>query len=385
MDPLVRFPEGFLWGVATSAYQTEGGNYASDWWQWEHTPGSGSVEPSGDACDSWHRWPEDVALVADLGFTACRFAIDWARIEPEDGLFSRVALEHYTRICERLHARGILPIVTFLHFTLPRWVAARGGWDNPATGDLFARFCARAAAQLAPWMGRACTINEPNVLASSGYAYGSFPPGVKDVGRARTVHDLLIVAHRKAACAIRASAPGVPIGLTLNMAEYDAAAGGETRVDALRATMEDPYLAATTGDDFLGVQTYVRTRVWPDGTTGDEACPLALAATLRRAWQMTSGTVPLLVTEHGIATEDDAQRIVYLHAALQGVLDCMADGIDVRGYCHWSLFDTWEWTAGFRLKMGLVAVDRETFARTVKPSGYWLGRIARANTLRALA
>src|SRR5437762_1300201 len=150
-----RFPDAFVWGTATSAHQVEGGNWNNDWWMWEHDPASPCQEPSGDACEHWHRWPEDVRLLAELGFNAYRFSLEWSRIEPEDGEFSRAALDHYRRVCAACREHGLEPIVTFHHFTTPRWLAARGGWANPETADRFARFTARAAAHLGDVMGRA--------------------------------------------------------------------------------------------------------------------------------------------------------------------------------------------------------------------------------------
>ena len=145
-----RFPQGFRWGVATAAHQIEGGNVGNDWWQFENRPGSTVVEPSGAACDSWNRWPEDHDLVSALGVDDYRFSIEWSRIEPEQGRFSQPALDHYVRACEDLAERGIGSVVTFHHFTTPWWVAERGGWENPSTADLFADFCERAAAG---WVG----------------------------------------------------------------------------------------------------------------------------------------------------------------------------------------------------------------------------------------
>jgi beta-glucosidase len=387
-----RFPDTFEWGTATAAHQIEGGNWNNDWWRWEHTPGSPCSEPSGDACDSWNRWIEDVGLVADLGFDNYRFSIEWSRIEPEDGLFSTVAIDHYRRLCDVLRERQVQPVVTFHHFTTPRWVADQGGWENPANVDRFARFCEWAARRLHGLMGRACTINEPNVVAFAGYGAGFFPPGVRDRDRARRVHQNFIAAHRAAVAAIREGAPEVPVGMTLSMSEHLAVDGGESRLDRIRRTMEDQYLEATVGDDYVGVQTYSRTRVGPDGVLGPEPgvpvlpmgyeyWPQSLAATIRRAWEVTNGSVPIRVTENGIGTDDDTQRVSYLRDALAGVLDTIAEGIDVRGYTCWSLLDNFEWAYGYRPKFGLVAVDRDTFVRTPKPSAYWLRDVARANAL----
>src|SRR3954451_20583438 len=144
------FPDGFTWGTATAAHQIEGGNWNNDWWQWEHTPGSGCAEPSGDACDSWHRWPEDVALCRDLGFGSYRFSIEWSRLEPEPGEWSVATFDGYRRLGEALREAGIEPVVTFHHFTTPRWLVQQGGWADPMAVDAFARFCDHAAHALAP-------------------------------------------------------------------------------------------------------------------------------------------------------------------------------------------------------------------------------------------
>ena len=395
-EETLRFPDGFVWGTATAAHQIEGGNWNNDWWAWEHTPGSGTAEPSGDACDSWNRWAEDVALVADLGLGSYRFSIEWSRIEPEEGEWSAAAIAHYRAICEALLARGIEPTVTFHHFTTPRWVAAKGGWEDAATPDRFASFCGRAAGELGDVVRRACTINEPNIVASIGWLLGAFPPGKQDRDLRHRVNAHFVDAHRKAVDAIRKAAPDVPVGLTLSMSDYQAVPGGESRLDRMRRGMEDVFLDAVEGDDYVGVQTYSRSRIGPDGMLGPEDgvpvlpmgyefWPASLEATLRRAWDYTGGSVPLLVTENGIGTDDDTQRIAYVQAALEGVGRCLADGLDVRGYTYWSLLDNFEWAYGYGPHFGLVGVDRTTFVRTPKPSARWFGEVARANALVAPA
>jgi hypothetical protein len=176
----LSFPDGFLWGTATAAHQIEGGNVNNDWWQWEHNPNSGCADSSGDACDSFHRWPEDIDLVAAMGLGAYRFSLEWSRIEPAEGEFSVAALDHYRRMCAGCLERGIAPVVTFHHFTTPLWLMARGGWEAPDAPECFARFVARATAHLGDLIGWACTINEPDVIGVMGYTMGMFPPGVKD-------------------------------------------------------------------------------------------------------------------------------------------------------------------------------------------------------------
>ncbi len=388
-----RFPEGFVWGTATAAHQVEGNNWNNDWWAWEHDPESPCTEPSGDACDHYHRYPDDLRLLRDLGFGAYRFSLEWSRIEPEDGEFSRVALDHYRRMCATCHELGLEPIVTFHHFTTPRWVAALGGWTSPATVDLFARYVERVTAHLGELVGRACTFNEPNVVATFGHQWGLFPPGHRDADLRRRANDVFIAAHRRAVEIVQGGPGQTPVGLTLAMQDMQTVPGGEAYRDAERRVMEDVYLEAARDDDYVGVQTYTRIRYGAHGMVGPEPgvrttqmgyefWPDALEATIRRAWHVTRG-VPILVTENGIGTADDAERIEYVERALHGVLACLRDGIDVRGYVYWSLMDNFEWTFGYGPKFGLVAVDRETQTRAAKPSAYWLGGIARANALDA--
>src|SRR6516225_725383 len=162
------FPAGFTWGVATAAHQIEGGNINNDWWAWEHEPGSGTLEPSGDACDSFHRWREDVQLVADMGLGAYRFSLEWSRIEPAEGEFSVAALDHYRRMCAACHGHGITPVVTFHHFTTPLWLAQRGGWEAPDAPECFARFVARATAHLGDLIGWRAPITWPTGVPALG-------------------------------------------------------------------------------------------------------------------------------------------------------------------------------------------------------------------------
>lgn len=383
------FPAGFVWGSATAAHQVEGANVNNDWWAFEHGEGTPCAEPSGDACDSWHRWPEDLDLVGRLGLGAYRFSLEWSRIEPAPGEWSEAALQHYRRICAGCRERGLLPVVTMHHFTLPRWMAARGGWEATDAPDRFARYCERVVGAIGDLVGWVCTINEPNIVALMGYLAAVFPPGVSDRGRRHRVNDALCRAHRQGVAALRSGPGRFPVGLTLSMSDYQAEPGGEERLHHIRAASEDVFLTATGGDDFVGVQTYSRTRVGPQGVVppdpgaavtqmGYELWPAGIEATLRRAWTVTGG-LPLVVTESGIGTDDDGQRIQYLHQAIGAVHRSIADGIDVRGYFCWSLLDNFEWTLGYRPTFGLVAVDRVTFERRPKPSAHWFGAVARAN------
>ncbi len=388
--PEISFPESFLWGTATAAHQIEGGNVNNDWWAMEHDPAAGCADVSGDACDSFNRYPEDIALIADLGLGAYRFSLEWSRIEPEEGEFSTVALDHYRRVAATCHEHGVLPVVTFHHFTHPRWLAAAGTWEAPNAPDRFARFCHRATEHLGDLIGMACTLNEPNVVATMGWRLGIFPPRVRDRSRRDGVNAALVSAHRSAVEAIRSGPGDFPVGLTVSMTDYQVQPGGEEWLARLRGPNEDVFLEATGGDDFIGVQTYTRMRVGPDGalaaedgvgTTqmGYEVYPEALSATVRRAVDVTG--LPVYVTENGIGTDDDRLRIDYVTRALAGVRGCLDDGIDVRGYFYWSLLDNFEWVLGYGPTFGLCGVDRATFERRPKPSAAWFGGVARAGRL----
>jgi len=389
------FPEGFRWGTATAAHQVEGNNVNNDWWEWEHRENSVCVEPSGDACDQYQRYPDDLRLLAALGFDNYRFSIEWSRIEPEEGHISRAALDHYRRVCATCLENGIDPVVTFHHFTTPRWATSDGGWHDARIVDRFARFCEQAVDHLGDLITRACTINEPNVVSYIGYQVGVFPPGVLDADLWRSSYENMIAAHRSSYEVIKGGRGDFPVGLTLAMSDYqpvphDDEAAVTTR-DTIRHFAEDIFLEPCRGDDFIGVQTYSRTRVGPEGQLGGEPgvpelimgyelYPEALEATIRRAWHVTHH-VPVLVTENGIGTDDDAQRQAYVQTALEGVQRCLADDIDVLGYTYWSLLDNFEWAFGYAPRFGLIEVDRMTQERQVKASARWLGTCARANAL----
>ena len=380
-----------MWGAAGAAHQIEGGNTNNDWWEFEHAPGSLCAESSGDACDSFHRWPEDLDLVAGMGLGAYRFSLEWSRIEPAEGEFSTAALDHYRRMCAGCHERGIVPVVTFHHFTTPSWLAARGSFEAPDAPERFARFVERAGTHLGDLIGWACTINEPNVVGAMGYTVGEYPPGVRDdLTRHLAVNESMVRAHRLAVEALRSGPGRFPVGLTLSMAENVADEGGEVTRDMAEEILENTFLRAAEGDDFVGVQAYTRMHFGPDGVApddpavpqtllGTEYWPQAVAHCATRTAAFTG--LPVLITESGIATDDDTERIAYLDAVLRGVHRCLEEGADVRGFFVWSLLDNFEWNLGYRPTLGLHAVDRTTFERTAKPSAAWYGQVARTNGL----
>ncbi|MFI7131345.1 glycoside hydrolase family 1 protein [Nonomuraea sp. NPDC050153] len=385
----------FLWGAASSAHQIEGNNANSDWW-WIENHEHSAMERSGDAVDSYHRYPEDMRLLADAGLNSYRFGLEWARIEPEPGEFSRAALAHYRRMIDGALDLGLTPVITLQHFTHPLWFIQEGGWQGDRGVDRFARYVEQAATILrdVPWV---CTINEPNILTLSTRLVDRFISGratsmtvASEANKGLPTPDLEIGAVLAKAHAVAQdilhTRTDAKTGWTVACQALTPAPGSEAKFGEVKYAWEDFYLEHSRGDDFTGVQAYTSQIVDASGVvphpahpnntlTGWAYRPDALGIAVRNAAQVTRGT-PIIVTENGIATHDDERRIQYISEALRALFAAVNDGIDVRGYLHWSALDNYEW-GHWGPTFGLIAVDRETFVRTPKPSLRWLGRIGR--------
>ncbi|MET0715128.1 MAG: family 1 glycosylhydrolase [Leifsonia sp.] len=404
---MTTFPNGFLWGASTAPHQIEGNNVNSDWWAQEQvTPG---MELSGDAVDSYHRYREDIQLLADAGLNSYRFGIEWARIEPLPGRFSKAELAHYRRMIDHCVELGITPVITLQHFTTPLWFAKDGGWSAADASDKFERFVTEATTILdgVEWVA---TMNEPNMQAAimtamkrmQEQAGGQWQsPTVEadsDEDREQASRNFLTYADpaisRKfvdihhAAREILHARTDAKVGWTIAAGALTAAPGGEAKLEEIRYGKEDIFWEGSRGDDWVGVQAYSSQEVdatglvphpkRPDNTlVGTTYRPDSLEMAVRHATEVTQG-VPIIVTENGIATRDDAQRIRYTDEALRGLHHAISDGIDVRGYLHWTLLDNFEW-GHWEPTFGLIAVDRDTFERSPKPSLAWLGAVAARN------
>lgn len=414
-----QFPEHFLIGASTAAHQVEGNNIHSDYWAMENIPHTSFAEPSLDAVDHYNRYEEDIKLLADAGLNAYRFSIEWARIEPVKGQYDADEIEHYRRVLACCRANGITPIVTMHHFTSPAWLIAEGGWENPETVEHFKNYCEHVVRKLGGLMEYVVTINEANmglqmatimkrILKQMGLTLQvgmNFTPqgdqllalqetaealGMKEVAPAQTFvsqrtpeGDILVMhAHEAARDAMKAVCPHLKVGISLSLHDTQAIEGGEENATKDWDEEFRHYLPYIRNDDFFGLQNYTRQVYGPEGVEkapkgarmtqmNYENYPEALEHVIRTVAKDLS--IPIIVTENGIATADDAERVEFIRKALAGVKNCIADGIDVRGYCHWSLMDNFEWQKGFSMTFGLIAVDRTNQTRHPKESLKYLG------------
>ena len=424
-----KFSKDFLLGAATAAHQVEGNNIHSDYWTMELMRSTSFVEPSGDAVDHYNRYEEDIKLLARAGLNCYRFSIEWARIEPQEGVFDPKEVEHYRKVIRCCKGNGVTPIVTLHHFTSPKWLISKGGWEAESTVEDFKRYCTYIVEQLGSDLEYVCTVNEANMglqLAAIAKRYlkqlllpkkkkntdgndGKAQVGINlkqmlanqkiaasenaevfgceklstFVSQRTPEGDLLIMrAHCAARDAMKAICPHLKVGLTLSLHDMQTQRFGEKYAAKEWYAEFGHYLPYIVDDDFLGVQNYTRSRFGFLGQLDPprdaeltqmnyEFYPEALANVIRAAHKEFKGDI--IITENGIATVDDSRRVEFIRRALKGVEDCIADGIPVKGYCHWSLLDNFEWQKGFSMTFGLIAVDRSTQNRYPKESLAYLG------------
>ena len=426
-----RFPPGFRWGAATSAHQVEGGNRANDWWRFEQRPGAiAGGDTSGDACRHWQRYDDDFGLAAADGHDLHRLSIEWSRIEPEPGRIDAAAVAHYHQVFASLARHHITPMVTLFHFTLPAWVADRGGFENRDTlerFDGFVRLCAREYGGEVDWW---CTVNEPEVYGFRGYSEGTWPPGTRDDSAALAVIANLLEAHARAAAILRAEDrvdadgdghatrigfakswvvfepsrwwfPPDVIRTRIERGVYDAAvamAPATGRI-ALAVPGARPVRRVVDGlrgsVDWMGLNYYTRWRVrmfapephvaTPGAELNDlgwEHHPRGIAVA---AAELAKVGVPVLVTENGVADAADRLRPRALVETLMHLGEAIARGVPVTGYLHWSLLDNFEWVFGFDVRFGLYAVDfaHPDRPRTRRRAAEVYARVIRANGVDA--
>ena len=424
----MNFPENFLIGAATAAHQVEGNNAHSDCWALENIKHTDYLEKSGLAVDHYNRFEEDICLLAQAGLNAYRFTIEWARIESEEGKFDEKEIEHYRNVIRACKKNNVEPMVTLHHFSSPVWLIRKGGWEATTTPDDFARYVEYVISKLGSELTYVCTINEANMglqIAAIAKRYmkemlrggkkkkqntdgqvqmgmnletmlknmalakkeklevvGTKDPKVFQSMRTANGDLLIMKAHTKARDVIRRLAPHIKVGLTLSLHDVQPFAGGEKQAQKIWAEEFTHYLPYINDDDFLGVQNYTRTLVAKSGDIGVpegaqttqmsyEFYPEALGHVLERVAKDFKHD--LIVTENGIATNDDTERCEFIRRAMRSVDECLKKGLPVKGYFHWSLMDNFEWQKGFYMHFGLIAVDRKDMSRHPKESLSLLG------------
>ena len=418
--------EIFYIGAATAGHQVEGNNTNSDIWALEQMKYGGYPEKSLDAADHYNRYKEDIDLLKNAGLNAYRFSFEWARIEPKEGEFSEKEMQHYLDVVNYCLSNDIEPIITLHHFASPKWLIERGGWESEVAIEAFKRYTKYVAKNLAGLdIHYICTMNEANMgnLISifirqameqrekmegekstlqiglnldemrkeeeakekeNLEVFGTKVPAVFVSPRSPKGNQIIMKAHKAAVEIIHEILPDVKAGLSLSLRDVQAVPGGEQK--ALKDWHDEfeEFLPAIIDDDFIGVQNYTRARFGAEGELtpeegaeltqmGYEFYPEGLPNVIRRVHEAFKGEI--LVTENGIATDDDSRRVEFIRRAFDGVKECIEDDIPVKAYMYWSLLDNFEWQSGYSMRFGLIGVDRETKERKVKDSLSFLGSL----------
>ncbi|WP_297083748.1 GH1 family beta-glucosidase [uncultured Demequina sp.] len=439
------FPFDFVFGVATSAFQIEGawdadGKGASIWDTFGHMPGNVDGDVPGDvACDHYHRYPEDIALMRGMGCDSYRFSFSWPRILPEGvGQANPLGLDFYDRLVDAMLEAGIVPNATLYHWDLPQALQDRGGWPHPDSPQWFAEYAGLVASRFGDRIPLWSTLNEP-ISLWVGYGMGVFAPGIADPVLGRQAMHNGLVAHGLGVMQLREAAPEADIGLVLDIwkrhpssdSDADQAIAdrdedtsfrffldgalrggyGARVVDTLEreGTMpvvrDGDFATMSQGLDYLGLNVYGRVVVdaqhynpewWvtagqhPSGNylqNGMEFYPKSVYDAIMLVRDEYADDLPLFITENGVADGDglsadeclnDAERIDYIRGFLTWIARAMDHGADVRGYYAWSLIDNYEWAAAFTKKFGLVHVDPDTLERTPKASARWYAKVIEA-------
>lgn len=409
----------FMIGAATAAHQVEGNNKHSDFWHMEHMENSRFEEPSNQSVNHYEQYEEDIKYLKDAKLNTYRFSIEWARIEPQKGFYDLDEVRHYENVLKFCIQNEIIPIVTMHHFSSPKWLISEGGWENEEVIDSFGKYCKFLVENLGQYLDYVCTINEANMglqIAAKvnkmlKNTHGEVQVGLSDkllsnqaesqelnkvfgVGKAHhflsprsEASDLIVMkAHVKAKIEMKKVKPNLKVGMTLSLHDFQNEGGGEAFMEEEWDLEFARYLTYIKEDDFFGLQNYTRRVFDQDGVVkhpkdekprtqmGYECYPQALEHVIRKVARVID--IPIIVTENGIATSNDEERIDFITQAINGVQRCIDDGINVKGYLYWSLLDNFEWQKGFAYTFGMIEVNRTTFERKPKPSLRHLGEYA---------
>lgn len=406
-----HFPKGFLWGASVSTHQVEGGNH-NQWSVWElenarvqaaqasykygHLKNWKAVEKeaaapsnyvSGVAADHFNRFEHDFALAKQLRFSAMRSGIEWSRIEPEPGKFNKEALEHYRTYFKKMRAAGLVPIVTLWHWTLPVWLAERGGFKKRGNIKYFVRyvqFLLESAPEL--FEGYVLTINEPTIYASESYLHRRWPPQEGSVFAMHHVMVHLATAHRKAFKAIKKRHPKAKVGIAHHGLSFYA--GDNSFISRMSAwvshKMANEYFVSLAGkkkQDFIGLNYYMAPEFHglrvhnPTNRVNDlgwDMQPAKMQQLLEKLWRKYQK--PLILTESGVADREDIYRQWWIEESIKAMDQAIQSGVKMLGYIHWSLLDNFEWAEGFWPRFGLIEVNYKTQQRKARESAKWYSR-----------
>jgi beta-glucosidase len=399
---ILKFPEGFLWGAAGSAYQTEGNNTNSDWWAWEHSPRredqllAERKNPidyqSGIAADFWNRYDEDFALAQQLNHNATRFGIEWSRVEPVEGKFDEQALDHYEKMLQSAKFHGLKVFLTIHHYTSPVWFMKRGGFTQRGNLFHFLRYAQKVAERFQQYVDFWVTINEPGLYAGQGYWLGVHPPQVKNFRLAWKVADNMILAHNQLSQFLRINFPQ-PVSLAFNLCDFQPAGFLGNLAASLSDYVVNEYIIRRTIQtcDYIGVNYYFHHHI---GILGIRKHSHSQHDNTDRGWGIHPDGIervllslkkyrkPICIIENGIADFKDAKRELFIKDHLFYVYRAILKGADVRSYLYWSLIDNFEWEEGFWPRFGLIEIDREDLLRRkVRHSALKYAEICKNNYL----
>ncbi len=402
-----RFPEEFYWGAATASYQVEGGIENTDW---AKAAKEGRVPPCGVACDHYHRYIQDFDIAKSLGHNAHRLSVEWARIEPEEGVFDKKAIEHYRQVLLALKDRKMRPFITIWHFTLPLWFSESGGFERKDAPEIFARYSAYVVRQLGDLCGHFSTMNEPSVFASNGWLRGSWPPfkrfaltdmvSITNSGRTfeskaergmgalftyLQVMRNLANSHNAAFDAIKAVSPRTDVSLVKHVIVFE----GKHLHHKVFAAIANHFWThrfmrrVRKHIDSIGLNYYFYPqfgdkRIWRKTDMDWNFAPEKIYEALKMLQRYKK---PIMVSESGVADDDDSDRAEYIQKQVEGVWRAIDDGIDIRGHMYWSLLDNYEWALGFEKRFGLVEINYQTLERKIRPSAYVYKEICETNSV----
>lgn len=406
----LKFPKKFLWGAATAAHQVEGGNH-NQWSVWElenartlsvqaehnisYVPVWDEIKSeatipdnyiSGQASDHFRQYEKDFDILKKMNMNAFRFSIEWSRIEPSEGAWSAEGITHYKRYIQAMKDRGIEPVMTLIHFTLPVWFAEKGGFEKRSNIKYFVRFAEKVLREVGTHVRYVVTINEPEVYATMSYGVGAWPPNkTSKVAKLKVLRNLA-TAHNKVAKQAHAISRRYKVGLAYNVAYHyagDDALLSRATTHAKRSMRDDIFLNMVRRQtDWIGVNYYFSDRYYgyrshnPNEKVSDlgwDMQPENIQFVLERLFAKYGK--PLMITENGVADRNDEYRQWWLSKTLQAMHKALKNGVPLEGYLHWSLLDNFEWAYGKWPRFGLIAVDYETGKRTPRKSAAWFARV----------